>query len=340
MDQWDEFVAKIAVVGAGGQGSNLVNRLYNMGIKSATTIAMNTDVKHLNMIKAHKKLLLGKELTKGLGAGGFPEVGAKAADASREEIREAVRGYNMVFIGAGMGGGTGGGSAKIISDIAKEEGALVVAFVTYPFSLERSRKQKADWGISELTKSADTTIVIENDKVLRYAPNLPMDKAFELVDSIACNAVKGIADTIMMPSLINLDYADVRSVLGGGGAAVINVGSGSGADKVEHAIKNTVSHPLLDIDITGAKRALVHVSGGEGLTIEEATKIGQGVTESMADDANVIFGARLDGQASDTIKVMSIIAGVNPKLLLERKQERSSATSAISSTDEMISDLL
>jgi cell division protein FtsZ len=310
----DTFLPRLAVVGAGGQGTNLVNRLYKSGIKSATTIACNTDAKHLQIIEAHKKILIGKQLTKGLGAGGFPEVGAKAAEQSKADIAAAIEGNNMVFIAAGMGGGTGGGSAPVIAQIAKDMGMLVVAFVTYPFALERSRKLKADWGIAQLTKSADTTIIIENDKVLKYAPNLPMEKAFELIDSIACNAVKGIADTITLPSLINLDFADVRSVMSNAGTAVINIGYGSGSDKVEKAIAATVSHPLLDVDLTGAKSAMIHVTGGTSLSIEEATRMGAGVTEGLADDANVIFGARLEPDVKDEVRVMSIVTGVKARL--------------------------
>ncbi|MGC8495933.1 MAG: cell division protein FtsZ [Candidatus Micrarchaeia archaeon] len=309
----DEFMPKLAVVGIGGQGSNLVNRLHTTGIKSAVTIALNTDANHLNMIRANKKILIGKELTRGLGAGGFPEVGAKAADASREEISKAIEGYNMVFIAAGMGGGTGGGAAPIVAQLAKEMGALVVAFVTYPFSLERSRKTKADWSLEQLSKNADSTIVIENDRLLSYAPNLQMDKAFELVDNIASNAVRGIADTITLPSLINLDFADLRSIMKDTGTAVINLGYGSGNDKVTKAINSTRQHPLMDVDMTGAKSALVHVTGGESLTIEEATRIGEGVTEDLDAKANVIFGARLMPELSDQIRVMSIITGVKPK---------------------------
>jgi cell division protein FtsZ len=313
-ETFEGYVPKLAVAGLGGQGCNLVNRLYNTGIKSAVTVAMNTDGKHLHMVNAHRKILLGKEVTRGLGAGGFPEMGAKAAELSANEIRESIAGCNIVFLCAGMGGGTGGGSAPVVAEIAKREGALVVAFVTYPFSLERSRKNKADWGIAQLTKAADTTIVIENDKVLRYAPNLQMEKAFELIDSIACNAVKGIADTITLPSLINLDFADVRSIMADGGTAVINIGTGSGSDKVEKAISSTIAHPLMDVDLSGARRAMVHVTGGTGLTISEATKIGGGVTEGLADDANVIFGARLEPEMKDTIRVMSIVTGVKAKL--------------------------
>jgi cell division protein FtsZ len=309
----DDFVAKLCVVGAGGQGCNLVNRLYVNGLKSATTIALNTDANHLKIVQAHKKLLIGGALTRGLGAGGFPEIGAKAADASREEIRKAVSGYNLVFIAAGMGGGTGGGSAPIIAQIAREEGALVVAFVTYPFALERSRKIKADWSIDQLSKQADTTVIIENDRLLSYAPNLPMEKAFDLIDSIASNAVRGIADTITQPSLINLDFADVRSIMGNAGTAMINVGHGYGPDKVEKAVKSTVEHPLLDVDLDGAKSALIHVTGGDSLTIQEATSVGEGVTAGLADNANVIFGSRLEPNFRDQIRVMSIVTGVKPK---------------------------
>jgi cell division protein FtsZ len=308
-----DFTAKLAVVGAGGQGCNLVNRLYMNGIKSATTIALNTDANHLKIVHAHKKLLIGGALTRGLGAGGFPEVGAKAADASRDDIRKAITGNNLVFIAAGMGGGTGGGSAPIIAEIAREEGALVVAFVTYPFALERSRKVKADWSIDQLRKQADTTVIIENDRLLSYAPNLPIEKAFDLIDSIASNAVRGIADTITMPSLINLDFADVRTILGNAGTAMINIGYGYGTDKVEKAVKSTVTHPLLDVDLEGAKSALVHVTGGTGLTIQEATSIGEGVTAGLADNANVIFGSRLMPEFKDQIRVMSIITGIKPK---------------------------
>jgi cell division protein FtsZ len=312
-DFGEDFLPKLAVVGAGGQGCNLVNRLFTTGLTSATTIALNTDAKHLSIVQANKKLLIGGPLTRGLGAGGFPEIGAKAAEVSKEEIRRAITGYNLVFIAAGMGGGTGGGSAPVIAELAKEEGALVVAFVTYPFALERSRKKKADWSIEQLSKHADTTVVIENDRLLSYAPNLPMEKAFDLIDSIASNAVRGIADTITMPSLINLDFADVRTVMGNSGLAMINIGHGYGTDKVEKAVRSTVSHPLLDVDLEGAKSALVHVTGGTGLTIQEATSVGEGVTEGLADNANVIFGSRLEPDFNDQIRVMSIVTGVKPK---------------------------
>lgn len=308
----EEFVARLAVVGVGGQGSNLVNRLWKNGIASATTIAVNTDAKHLNMIRAHEKLLIGKEITRGLGAGGYPELGMKAADSSRDQLRQALEGYDMIFLCAGMGGGTGGGAAPVIAQLAREQGALVVSFVTYPFSLERSRKQKADWSLDQLRKNADTTVVIENDRLMSYAPNLPVERAFELIDNIAANAVHGIADTIMMPSLINLDFADVRNVMRDAGTAVINLGYGNGTDRVDKAIKSTLKHPLLDVDLGGARSAMVHVTGSDSLTIEEATRVGEGVTEGLDPKANVIFGARLVPELGDQIKVMSIVTGVTP----------------------------
>lgn len=311
---YDEFTASFAVVGVGGEGSNQVNRLFNLGIQSATTIAMNTDAKHLNLIKAHKKLLLGKALTKGLGAGGYPEIAQKAAEASAKEIKEMIGGYDMIFLCAGMGGGTGGGAGPEIARMAKEQGSIVVSFVTYPFSLERSRRQKADWSIAQLSKNTDTMIIVENDRLLRFAPNATMTTAFEMVDNITVNAVKNITDTIKIPSLINLDFADLRTVMKDSGNAVISVGVGQGADMVDQAIKSTLAHPLMGYDMEGAKSAFVHVTGSSALSIENATRIGEGVTRGMDDAANVIFGARVLPDIGSQVQVMSVITGIKPKL--------------------------
>ncbi|MDE1824599.1 MAG: cell division protein FtsZ [Candidatus Micrarchaeota archaeon] len=316
---YDAFSPKIAVVGVGGQGSNLVNRLFGYGIKSADTIAVNTDLGHLNMIKANKKILIGKEITNGLGAGGFPEVAAKCADISRGELEKALEGYNLVFVAAGMGGGTGTGAAPMVAKVAREMGATVVGTVTFPFALERSRKQKAEWGLEQLTKEADSVIVIENDKLLSYVPNLPIERAFELVDNVTGNAVKGIADCITLPSLINLDFADLRNVVRNTGTAVISIGTGHGSDRVEKAIKSTRSHPLLSVEYEGSKGALIHVVGGTNLTISEATKIGEGITEGLATNANVIFGARMLPELRDEVRVMSIVTGVKAKFGMKRE---------------------
>ena len=310
---YDAYKPRIAVVGCGGQGSNLVNRLSRYGMQSADKIAINTDIAHLNIIKADKKLLIGKSITNGLGAGGFPEVAEKCAEVSKEEIRQALEGYSLVFIAAGMGGGTGTGSAPIVAHIARERGATVIATVTYPFALERSRKVKAEWGIERLNKEADCTIVVENDKLLSYVPNLPMDKAFEFVDNITGNAVKGISDTIYFPSLINLDFADLNTVVRNTGTAVISLGSGKGPGRVEQAVKSTLAHPLLSVENEGAKGALIQITGGANLTISEATEIANGVTEGVAGDANVIFGARMLPELGEEIRVMSIVTGVKAK---------------------------
>lgn len=323
---YDAFAPKVAVVGVGGQGSNLVNRLYSNGIKSADTIAMNTDIGHLNIIHANKKILLGKEMTRGLGAGGFPEVAAKAAEMSKSEIEASLQGYNLVFIAAGMGGGTGTGAAPIVAQVAKEMGATVIATVTYPFGLERSRKQKAEWGIEQLNKQADSVIVVENDKLLSYVPNLPIEKAFELVDNVTGNAVKGIADTITLPSLINLDFADLANIVRNTGTAVISIGAGYGSDRVQQAIKSTRTHPLLTVDYDGAKGALIHVEGGSNLTISEATAIGNGITEGLEGNANVIFGARMVPELTDQIRVMSVVTGVKAKFGEKREEERHGPT--------------
>jgi cell division protein FtsZ len=316
---YEAFAPKVAVVGCGGQGSNLVNRLFVNGIKSATTIALNTDLPHLNMIKAHRKVLIGRDITQGLGSGGYPEVAAKCAEVSRADIEKVLSGFNLVFIAAGMGGGTGTGAAPIVAKIAKEQGATVIATVTYPFALERSRALKAQWGIDQLSREADCVIAIENEKLLSYVPNLPMEKAFELCDNITGNAVKGIADTITLPSLINLDFADLSAIVRDTGTAVISLGVGSGPDRVDQAVKSTRTHPLLTVDYEGARGALVHVSGGGDLTIEEATQIGTGVTEGLATDANVIFGARLIPEMSDQIRVMTIVTGVKAKFGARKK---------------------
>ncbi|RME79901.1 MAG: cell division protein FtsZ [Methanobacteriota archaeon] len=302
---------RIAVVGVGGAGSNAISRLYNSGIKSATTIAVNTDALHLQQVaKAHKKVLIGKSITKGLGAGGEPSMARKCAEADYDLLKEAVSENELVFIAAGMGGGTGTGAAPIVARAAKESGAIVIGVVTYPFKLERSRIGKAVEGISKLSKECHTLIVIDNNKLLDIAPNLPIDKAFELADSIINRAVKGISDAIVMPSLIPMDYADLRAIVGKGGLAMISIGEGSGALKVEDAIKSTLNNPLLEVDYTGAHGALIHIDGGEDMTIGDAVKIAEGITGSFNENADVKLGARLNPSMENKILVTAIVVGV------------------------------
>jgi len=314
-DEMSNDKVRIVVAGVGGGGCNTVHRLMKMGIKSAETIAINTDKLHLNTIDANRRLLIGAQITKGMGAGGFPEVAQKCAQASKDKLAEALANTELLFLCAGMGGGTGTGAAPVIAEIAKEQGAIIVGIVTYPFSLERARAAKARWGIEELKKYTDTVIVIDNNRLVSYVPNLPMNQAFNVADEITARAVKGIADTIMFPSLVNIDFADVRAIMGNAGVSMISVGEGRGTDRVEKVVNSTLSHPLLDVDITGAKGALLHIAGGPNLTLGEATQIGEKLTEAFDDNANVIWGARLSPEYEDKVVVTAILTGVQSPLV-------------------------
>ena len=313
---------RILVVGVGGGGCNTISRIMRMGIKSAETIAINTDMNHLRITEANKRLLIGEKITKGLGAGGFPEVARKCAEAARENIKNVLRNSQLVFLCAGMGGGTGTGAAPVIADYAKHEGAIVVGMVTYPFNIERSRLEKAFHGIEELRKSTDTLVVIDNNRLLEFVPNLPIEQAFMVADEIIARAIRGISETLLIPSLINLDFADLRTVMSGGGVSMIAVGEGKGVNKVEDVVKNTLDHRLLDVDPTGAKGVLLHITGGPNMTLGEANAIGEMITESCDPNANVIWGARLDPSYSDKIEVIAIFTGLRegPAILGKRAE--------------------
>lgn len=312
---------RISVIGVGGAGCNCVNRIANSGIKSARTMAINTDGKHLNMVNAGKKILIGKAITKGLGAGGSMEVAKKSADADREMLKREIGENELVFLSAGMGGGTGGGAAPVIAEIAREQGAIVVAMVTYPFALERVRLRKAQEAIQNLVKECDTCVVIDNNRLASYVPNLPINKAFELADSITTRAVTGISDTIMFPSLINVDFADVRSVMEGGGLSMISLGEGAGVNRVDDVVKDTLEHPLLEVDFEGAKGALIHLEGGQDLTLGDAIKTGEKLTQSFDSLANVKMGARVNPSCQEKVRVTSIITGVTSPYILKESDE-------------------
>ncbi|MFA5106489.1 MAG: cell division protein FtsZ [Candidatus Micrarchaeia archaeon] len=320
---------RIAVVGVGGGGCNTVNRIARSGIKSATTIAINTDYLQLKTIESQKKVLIGASITKGLGAGGFPEIAQKCAEASREKLSEALGENEIVFLTAGMGGGTGTGAAPIVAKMARDAGAVVVSIVTYPFALERARIKKAQWGLEQLVEASDTVIVIDNNRLVNYAPNIPINDAFNLADAITARAVKGIADTIMFPSLMNVDYADVKSVMTGGGVALISVGEGKGSDRVEQVVTSTLSHPLLDVSYEGATGALLHVEGSTSLTLGEAITIGDKVSESFDANANVKIGARLVPDMGDLVTVTSIVTGLkqSPSIFGKPKESSDGAAS-------------
>lgn len=318
--QEDQEGIRIAIIGVGGGGSNCINRLMKSGLRSATAIAINCDAKHLNIIDAHKKILLGRTITKGLGAGGDPEIARKCVENDYTNLKKEIGENELVFVLAGMGGGTGTGAAPVIAKIAKEQGAIVVAMVTYPFNIERSRLKTAQKGIRELIEIADTVVVIDNNRLLAYAPNLPLTQAFELVDTITSRAVAGISDAIIFPSLMNIDFADLKAVMQNGGIAFISLGEGAGHDKVENAIKTTLAHPLLDVDCEGAKGALIHIEGGSDLTLGEAIEIGNGITANFDENANVKIGARVNLELKGMVRITSIVVGVKSPMMFQKEE--------------------
>jgi len=323
----DMFKARIVVCGAGGGGSNTIQRLSKMGVVGASLIAVNTDAKHLNgMDPSIKKILIGGALTRGLGAGGFPDIGAKAAEYSRSEIDSALRGCNLLFLTAGMGGGTGTGAAPIIADAAKRNGAIVIGIITFPFRLERVRLQVAKKGIEELSKSCDTLIVIDNQRLVDVYPNLAIEQAFKVADEVSSRAVKGISETINTPSLINIDFADIRSIMNNGGIAMISVGEGKGSNKVNDVVRETLSNKLLDVNYEGTKGILLHIRGGEDLTLGEANEIAGRLTEQAAKNANVIWGARIDPAYNGKVEVIAIFTGVSSSQILSGKTAQNEAS--------------
>jgi len=314
--------ARIMVVGCGGGGSNTVNRLTEMGIAGATTIAANTDAKHLAITKAHKKILLGRELTRGLGAGGFPEVGKKSAEESKNDIREAIKGCDLLFVTCGLGGGTGTGSAPVISHIARESGAIVIAAVTLPFKIEGARLLKAEEGLAKLRQVCDTVIVIENQKLVSLAGNKPLKEAFGIADSLISTMIKGITETISQPSLVNLDYADVRTIMRSGGVATIGAGESDSPDRARDAIQMALSHPLLDVDYNGATGALIQIIGGEDMRLDEINEVGEAVSQHMDPNATVMWGARIVPQYKGKIQVITIMTGVKSPYILGKEMPK------------------
>jgi cell division protein FtsZ len=307
---------RIVIVGAGGAGNNTVNRLYNIGVDGAETIAINTDKQHLKMIEADTKILVGKSLTNGLGAGGDPSMGERATEMAQGTIKEVLGDADLVFVTAGMGGGTGTGAAPVISKIAKEQGAIVVGMVSTPFNVERARTVKAEEGLERLREEADSIIVLDNNRLLDYVPNLPIGKAFSVMDQIIAETVKGISETITQPSLINLDYADMTSIMNQGGVAVMLVGETQDKNKTEEVVKDAMNHPLLDVDYRGASGGLVHITGGPDLTLKEAEGIAQNITDRLEASANVIWGARIQEEYKGKVRVMAIMTGVQSAQVL------------------------
>ncbi|RLJ01778.1 MAG: cell division protein FtsZ [Candidatus Aenigmatarchaeota archaeon] len=312
----DGYKAKILIIGVGGMGSNVVTKITDMGIKGAQTVAVNTDAAHLVISKADRKILLGRDFTKGLGAGGEPEVGRKAAEESKNELRDLLKDANMVFLITGLGGGTGTGATPVIAKIAKEQGALVISAATLPFKIEGARIAKAEDGLYQLRQCCDTAIVIENQRLLEYGGNLPLKKAFELGDEVISQMVKGITETISQPSLVNLDYADVRSVMKSGGVSTIGIGISDSSNRSKEAVAKALRHPLLQVDYSGASGALIQIIGGPDLKLEEVNEIGEAVAKHLAPEAQTIWGARILDEYEGKVQVITIVTGVKSPYIL------------------------
>jgi cell division protein FtsZ len=318
METPQNYLAVIKVVGIGGGGVNAVNRMVEAGLRGVEFVAVNTDAQTLLMSDAEVKLDIGRETTRGLGAGSDPEVGRRAAEEHREEMEELLKGSDMIFITAGEGGGTGTGGAPVVAELARKAGALTIGVVTRPFGFEgRKRATQADLGISELKKAVDTLIVVPNDRLLQVSdPHTPIVDAFRMADQVLYQGVEGITSLITTPGLINLDFADVKAVMLGAGSALMGIGHGSGEDRAEEAAKAAVSSPLLESSIEGARGVLLSIAGPTDLKLHEVNKAADAITRVAHPDANIIFGAVVDDALGEEVRVTVIAAGFDK--LVER----------------------
>src|SRR5271157_938204 len=312
----------VIVVGCGGGGSNSINRMSEEGIIGAKLFALNTDAQHLLHTRADKKFLIGKKLTRGFGAGSLPEVGEGAAKESLAEIKAAISTADMVFVTCGLGGGTGTGSAPVVATVSKENGALTIAVVTMPFKVEGAvRKSNAEKGLEKLRHAADTVIVVPNDKLLEVVPNLPLQAAFKVADAVLTHAVKGITELVTKSGLVNLDFADVKTVMSNGGVAMIGLGEGKGDDAALKSVRDALESPLLDVDISGARAAIVNVVGGPNMSISEAENVVEEVYNAIDPEARLIWGASVDPDLGDVIRTMVIITGVASTQIFGKPQD-------------------
>jgi cell division protein FtsZ len=307
--------AEIKVMGVGGAGNNTVSRMMQVGVIGAQIIAANTDAQDLLYTDADRKVLLGRDLTRGLGAGADPNVGMESARESREDIKDALKGGDMVFITCGLGGGTGTGASPVIAEIAKKMGLLTVGIVTLPFTMEgRQRMDNARKGLEELQKTVDTLIVIPNDKLLEVVPDVSIVSAFKICDEILVNAVKGITELVTKPGLVNLDFADIKAIMTGGGIAMIGLGESDTENRAVEAVEKALNNPLLDVDIEGATGALVNVCGGTDVTIKECQEIVEAVSTKIHAEAKIIWGAQISKELGDIVRALLIITGVKAPL--------------------------
>ncbi|MFA5857202.1 MAG: cell division protein FtsZ [Candidatus Pacearchaeota archaeon] len=309
--------SKVKVFGIGGGGGNTISRMKEVGIKGGEFIAVNTDAQDLLYTDSDYKILIGKELTLGLGAGSNPKIGEEAAHESEQEIRKKLAGCDMVFITCGLGGGTGTGAAPVIASLAKKQGALTIGVVTLPFTIEgRKRIENAEYGLERMEAVVDTLIVIPNDKLLEIAPELPLQTAFKVADEILTNAVKGTTELVTKAGLVNLDFADVKAVMTNGGVSLMGMGESDSANRARESVEKAITNPLLDVDISNAAGALVNIIGGEDMSLDEARLIISAVGEKLSPDAKLIWGAQISPEMEKSIRVMLIITGVkSPQII-------------------------
>ncbi|WP_135606858.1 cell division protein FtsZ [Methanococcoides sp. NM1] len=301
---------RMVIVGCGGAGNTTLNRLYGMGMDDVKTIAINTDKQHLDITCADEKILIGKTLTFGMGAGGNPEIGRRAAEMELSRLESIFEENDIVFITAGLGGGIGTGVAPVIAEIVKKKGAIAIGLLSLPFTVERERFLKANNGMEKFIQVADTAIVLDNNRLLEYVPNLPIDDAFSVMDQIISEIVKGIIDTIIQPSLINIDYADFRSIMQNSGVSVVFIGESSGYDKSDDLVREVQEHPLLDVDYSNATAGLIQVTCGPEMSLKEIEKIVSLLTYELSSSANVIWGARIRDDYDGKTRVMAIMTGI------------------------------
>ena len=316
----------IKIIGVGGGGTNTVDRLVEAGVVGADLFAANTDAQHLLMVHSPHKILLGRRTTRGLGAGALPQVGEDATREAEEEVRAALAGSDMVFITCGLGGGTGTGGSPFVAQIAREIGALTVAICTFPFRAEGAiRAENAEYGLEKLRTFADTVIVIPNDKLLDLVPRMSLNLAFKFADEVLMRSIKGLTEIITKPGLVNLDFNDIKTIMRGGGVATIGLGESESDRRAEEAVEEAVNSPLIDVDISGASGALVHVSGGTDMTVSEAERAAEVVASRISPNARIIWGAAIDPAMQHKMRVMVILTGVKSKQIFGPGEQRKAA---------------
>jgi len=321
----ERAVPKVSVLGIGGAGCNIVSWMKRRGVLGARICALNSDAQHLSITNADERLLIGYNITGGLGCGGFPEKGARAAEESSKEIKALIDGSRLVFITAGLGGGTGTGASPIVARIAKDMGALTVGVVTIPFRVERTRLLKAKEGLKRLVDECDAVIVIDNNRLMDVACSMPLTEAFAVANELIATFIKNITEIISVPSLVNMDLADLRSIMAGSGVCAIGFGEGQGETKVENAVEKSLETPLLDIGDTGrTEGAIVYIEGGDDMTLEDVNRAAEIVIERIAPHAKVSWGARVNSALQGRMKVTVVLAGVESPFLVEGRKPSAS----------------